>query len=155
MKSSKNKHLRNLDDDWAYKVTVLADLVYRRVSTIVQHNSGLNISQWRVMAAVADKEGRSASQVADMTPMDKGIVSRAVSTMVEKGILERRACSRDGRLSLLYLTDEGKDLHSKLTKAMADDGADGLQLLDVESDTKFLRMLNEVIDKYTALNSSE
>ena len=155
MKSSKNKDVRTLEQEWAYKVTVLADLVYRRVSTTVQQESGLNISQWRVMTAVADKEGRSASQVADMTPMDKGIVSRAVSTLVEKEMLERRASSTDGRLSLLYLTEAGKDLHQKLSHAMAEDGTDGLTLLDDESDTRFIEMLDEVINRYTSLRAPE
>ena len=155
MKSSKNKDVRSLNDDWTYRVTVLADLVYRRVSMIVQRESGLNISQWRVMTAVADKEGRSASQVADMTPMDKGIVSRAVATLVKKGVLERRASRTDGRLSLLYLTSQGKGLHQKLSDAMAIDGTDGLQLLDAESDAQFIEILDDVINKYTSLSSPD
>ncbi len=88
-----------LDDAWIYKVAVLADLVASRVLKAVQSVSSLNLSQWRVLAALADKPGRTASEVVAITPMDKAIVSRAAASLVDQGLVERRASATDGRVS--------------------------------------------------------
>lgn len=138
----------SLDDSWTYKTVLLADLISRKVSTVLHEVSDLNLSQWRVMIAVADQPGRTASAVVDLTPMDKGIVSRAVRTLVEKEIIERRSSKEDGRLSHLFLTTSGQTLYSKIVKAMDQGGASGRQLLTRQQQTDLMVLLDEAITKY-------
>ena len=139
-----------LDDSWAYKVTVLADLLARRIAPIVQDVSGLNLSQWRVIAAVADEPGRTASQVVDMTPMDKGIVSRAVRTLVERDLIERRSSKQDGRLSHLYLTDDGSKVYQTIVSALSNAKADGASTGSLEQQQRLLDQLDQFIAVYSA-----
>jgi len=75
-----NTHIE-LDHFWPYQVVVLADQISRYTVSIVKAEAGLNSSQWRVLAAVADKPGRTAAEVTTVTPMDKTIVSRAVNSL--------------------------------------------------------------------------
>ncbi|MEM1036782.1 MAG: MarR family winged helix-turn-helix transcriptional regulator [Pseudomonadota bacterium] len=138
----------SLDDSWTYKTVLLADLISRKVSTVLHEFSDLNLSQWRVMIAVADQPGRTASAVVDLTPMDKGIVSRAVRTLVEKEIIERRSSKEDGRLSHLFLTTSGQTLYSEIVKAMDQGGASGRQLLTRQQQTDLMAVLDEAITKY-------
>ena len=79
----------------AYQVTVLADQIARRTSSVVKRYE-LNLSQWRVLAAVADKPGRTSAEVVTITPMDKGIVSRATKALLTMGLLTRVASQSDG-----------------------------------------------------------
>lgn len=137
-----------LDESWAYKVSVLADLVARRIAPIVQDVSGLNLSQWRVIAAVADQPGRTASQVVDLTPMDKGIVSRAVRTLVERDLIERRSSKQDGRLSHLYMTVEGDRLYQKIIEALARSGASGDRTGSAEEQAQLISTLQSFIETY-------
>lgn len=139
-----------LDESWAYKVTVLADLLARRIGPIVQDVSGLNLSQWRVIAAVADQPGRTASQVVDMTPMDKGIVSRAVRTLVERDLIERRSSKQDGRLSHLYLTDDGSKVYQTIVSALSNAKADGASTGSFEQQQRLLEQLDQFIEDYSA-----
>lgn len=130
-----------LDDNWAYKVSVLADLIARRVSAVVQRH-GINLSQWRVLAALADRPGRSASEVVAVTPMDKGIVSRAVAALVDRGLVERRASPTDRRLSHLWLTGDGMLLYQQTLRALHESraigdhtiGEEGARLLQTQLD---------------------
>ena len=135
-------------ESWVYKVTVLADMAARKVTAIVQEVSGLNLSQWRVMAALADQPGRTASEVVDVTPMDKGIVSRAVKTLVDRDLVERRASKDDGRLSFLFLTSEGKALYAKIVTVMDKQGASGRSSITLESQDRLIEALNAVIEQY-------
>jgi hypothetical protein len=85
-----------LNDYWPYQVTVLADRIARLTSAIVKREAGLNLSQWRVLAAIAEAPGRTAVEVVNVTPMDKGIVSRATKALLEAGLVVRRASQADG-----------------------------------------------------------
>jgi len=103
-----------LDEYWPYQVTVLADRISRRTAAIVKREAGLNLSQWRVLAAIAECPGRTAAEVVMMTPMDKGIVSRATKALLSGGYLVREASQQDGRVSHLFLTQAGADLYAAL-----------------------------------------
>ena len=95
---------------WPYQITVLADRIARRTSRVVKEH-GLNLSQWRVMAAVAEVPGRTSVEVVTVTPMDKGIVSRATKALLTMGLLRREASQLDGRISHLFLTEAGIQLY--------------------------------------------
>ncbi len=102
-----------LDAFVPYQISVLADLIARRSAAITK-SCGINLSQWRVLAAVADRPGRTANEVTSVTPMDKGIVSRAVKGLLELGLLIRNASQEDGRLAHLFLTPKGRRTYTKL-----------------------------------------
>ena len=99
-----------LDTYWPYQIIVLAERLSRRTSTIVKQH-GLNLSQWRVLAAIAEVPGRSSVEVVSITPMDKGIVSRATKGLLEQGLIYRTASQSDGRISHLHLTEAGVTLY--------------------------------------------
>jgi len=102
-----------LDAFVPYQISVLADLIARRSAAITK-SCGINLSQWRVLAAIADQPGRTANEVTSVTPMDKGIVSRAVKGLLELGLLIRNASQEDGRLAHLFLTPKGRRTYLKL-----------------------------------------
>ena len=111
--SSQTTVLR-LAEYWPYLVTVLSDRIARRTSKIVKDQAGLNLSQWRVMAAIGDTPGRTSREVVQVTPMDKGIVSRATKALLHQGLVYRAASQEDGRVSYLYLTDKGTEVYNRL-----------------------------------------
>ena len=102
-----------LDRYWPYQITVLADRIARRTSRIVKDH-GLNLSQWRVLAAIAESPGRTSVEVVTVTPMDKGIVSRATKGLLAMSLVRREASQVDGRISHLFLTDQGSRLYQSL-----------------------------------------
>lgn len=128
-----------LEDSWTYQVTVLADLIARRVTRAVQAVSELNLSQWRVLAAIADTPGRTASQVVDVTPMDKGIVSRGVSVLVQEGYLRREASPADGRTTYLFLTESGQAIYKSIVAELDRCGVSGR-----EGSREVLRLLQSL-----------
>lgn len=109
-----------LDNFWAYQVVVLADQVSRYTLDIVRSESDLNQSQWRVLAAVADKPGRSAADVTAVTPMDKTIVSRAVASLIKDGFLKRTPNAEDKRVGALAMTKRGEKHYSRISQKLAE-----------------------------------
>ena len=111
--SSQSQVLR-LAEYWPYLVTVLSDRIARRTTKIVKEQAGLNLSQWRVMAAIGEVPGRTSREVVQVTPMDKGIVSRATKALLSQGLIFRAASQEDGRVSYLYLTEKGTVVYKRL-----------------------------------------
>jgi len=105
--SKKPKSHITLDGFWPYQAVVLADQISRYTLSIVRAEANLNLSQWRVLAAVAEEPGRTAAQITAITPMDKTIVSRAVSSLLEAGLVKKSSDNTDKRRSSLSATPSG------------------------------------------------
>ena len=137
-----------LDEYWPYQVMVLADRIARRTAAVVRDKAGLNLSQWRVLAALAEKPGRTAVDVVAMTPMDKGIVSRATKALLGNGLLFREASQADGRVSHLYLTEKGEDLYQTLRLEVEAVPHDADALLSPEQQAEFCELVKRLAAEF-------
>lgn len=137
-----------LEDSWIYKVAVIADVVARKIAPIVYRVSGLNLSQWRVIAAVADRPGCTATEVVAITPMDKGLVSRAVSTLVDRNIIDKKSSEKDGRSVYLRLTKDGEKIYREIVLELDRENASGRNTLTYEDKANFVSQLNWVLKLY-------
>jgi len=145
---TKTSHIA-LDDFWPYQVVVLADQISRHTLSVVKAQADLNLSQWRVLAAVAEQPGRTAAEVTAITPMDKTIVSRAVSSLIESGMISKISDASDKRRSSLSATKAGRNIYAKvaahLNTALVDEAAQGASPQD------FTRMLKAYSEKVRQL----
>jgi len=105
-----------LDDFWPYQAVVLADQISRYTLSVVRAEAELNLSQWRVLAAVAEEPGRTAAEVTAITPMDKTIVSRAVRSLMTLGLITKISDTSDKRRSSLSTTEAGNKIYIKVAK---------------------------------------
>lgn len=121
MKNESASHIE-LDHFWPYQTVVLADHISRYTLEVVRAEADLNQSQWRVLAAIADKPGRTAAEVTAVTPMDKTIVSRAVSSLIESGLVSKTPSRDDKRRASLEMTVLGQERYkiiaNKLNETM-------------------------------------
>ena len=142
-----------LSSYWPYQVIVLADLISRRTSGIVKRHK-LNLSQWRVLAAVAEVPGRTSVDVVKITPMDKGIVSRATKALLEMGLLRREASQHDGRISHLHMTKQGQRKYSEIMPKVRDVLAQCCTQFHKEDLEKLTDLLNAMTMAFPDANES-
>ena len=105
---------------WPYQAVVLADQISRHTAGIAKAQAGLNLSQWRVLAAIAEQSGRSAAQVTALTPMDKTIVSRAVASLIKGGFIKRTPSEDDKRIGALEMTKLGAERYDLISAKLAE-----------------------------------
>jgi len=117
MTQKEDSHI-SLDNFWPYQVVVLADQISRYTVSVAKKEAGLNSSQWRVLAAVADKPGRTAAEVTTVTPMDKTIVSRAVKSLIDDGLIKKTQTENDKRRMSLTTTSQGQKIYSNIAKEL-------------------------------------
>jgi len=137
-----------LDGFWPYQAVVLGDLISRHTSRILKAQGELNLSQWRVLAAIGDTPGRSSAQVVAVTPMDKGIVSRAVKTLLESAHVRKETDPSDKRKASLFLTDKGQALYAEISASQLE--AIAAYKVDGTPDSKMIAILNDRIEAVRA-----
>ena len=69
---------------------------------------GVTLQEWRVLAALAARDGQRLSDLATLTSIDVSTLSRLVDRMRRKGLLARARANGDGRAVRLALTDAGR-----------------------------------------------
>lgn len=142
----------DLDNFWAYHAVVLADQISRYTLSVVKAEADLNISQWRVLAAVADKPGRTAAEVTHITPMDKTIVSRAVSSLIEANLIKKEPSKTDKRRQSLQTTLTGQNIYEKIALRLNHTMITTLLTEDEHKD--IIRMVKNISSKMRLISSN-
>jgi len=99
-------------DPLFFKLVRVVNLTARPFHERVGREHQLTLNEWRAMAVLAAQPGLSATQVADLTGLDKMAVSRALAGLKRHQRVQRRSDPTDLRCSRLYLTAAGKALHA-------------------------------------------
>jgi DNA-binding MarR family transcriptional regulator len=97
-----------------YRLNVLASLTSNALAQIYADRFGLTIPGWRVVATLGQYGYRTARDIAAHGVMHKSTVSRAVSVLQQRGLIERRANHEDRREELIELTPEGRRIYEAL-----------------------------------------
>jgi len=103
-----------------YRLSVLSNRISADIAKLYDTRHGLSIPEWRVIAVLAKRPGLSATEVAQRTAMDKVAVSRAVSSLLDDGRIQRDTDGDDRRKSVLRLSEAGRAVYDDVApKAMA------------------------------------
>ena len=97
-----------------YRCNNLAEQISVSLSRIYVDKFGITIPGWRILVTLAEYGELQAKEVARLTSMDKVRVSRAVATLLEKDLLDRRVCGNDSRATILSLSAAGNSLYQRI-----------------------------------------
>lgn len=76
--------------------------------------NGLSISEWRVLATLADGPPISIGRLAELSVTKQPTVTRMLERMQSKGQVERVASDSDRRVTLVRITPHGRHTVAKL-----------------------------------------
>ncbi len=136
-----------------YRIVVLGHAVSRALSAAYRGDD-LTISEWRVLAVVAQDAAMAARDVVAMTPMDKMAVSRAVSSLERKGLVERGAAAGDRRVAALGLTERGRALFDRIAAVAVSYERDLLSVLEPDEARVFDRAMRK-LERYATTSAQE
>lgn len=97
-----------------YRLSVASNRASRWVARSYQDKFGLSIWQWRVIAVLGGADRLTAQDLASATAMDKVTVSRAVSALIDRGMIVRQKHESDGRSALIELTPTGREVYDEV-----------------------------------------
>ena len=101
-----------LEEFLPYRLSVAAEFVSHLMARDHLAQSGLAMSEWRLLAAVGRYSVLSPTAAGERTSMDKVKVSRAAASLVARGLLRQTQDPEDGRGRLLRLTRKGATIYT-------------------------------------------
>lgn len=96
------------------QLATVSHAIMRSVASVLEDRFGISTPEWKVLAIIAEKPGLSAVTVAQLAEMDTVAVSRAVTKLLDRGLIDRELDSEDRRRSVLNLSAEGADLYEQV-----------------------------------------
>jgi len=97
-----------------YQLSVLSNRISQDIANLYQTRHSLSVTEWRMIAVLAQHPGISAGEAAERTAMDKVAISRAVASLTESGRVTRETHSDDRRRAVLRLTPAGQAIHDEV-----------------------------------------
>ena len=114
-KTAKNTGRLDLFKFVPFRLNRLSAEVSSALSAEYQARYGLDIPEWRVLATLGFRnEACSAQYIAHCTRTHKSTISRAVTTLMERQMIERVENADDRREFRLRMTEKGKALYEEL-----------------------------------------
>jgi DNA-binding MarR family transcriptional regulator len=128
-----------------FRLNRLAAEVSAALSGEYQARYGLDIPEWRVLATLGFRdEACSAQYIAHCTRTHKSTISRAVTSLSSRQLVERVENQDDRREYSLRMTRKGKALYHKLIPRLLRKEQAILSCLSAKERKDFARMLGKI-----------
>jgi DNA-binding MarR family transcriptional regulator len=139
-----------------FQLNRLAAEVSSALSVEYATRYGLDIPEWRVLATLGFRhEPCSAQYVADCTRTHKSTISRAVTSLMKRQIIERVENEDDRREFRLQLTRKGEALYEELIPRLLRREQEILSCLSAQERRDFARLLSKIETSLDLVQTSE
>lgn len=82
------------------------------------NNIGLTREQWSILTQLWKEDGCSQQVLADLTFRDKPSTTRLIDNLEKEEYIVRKPHPTDRRQNLIFLTDKGKEIESKVLEVV-------------------------------------
>jgi MarR family transcriptional regulator, organic hydroperoxide resistance regulator len=72
--------------------------------------------QWRILQVLSDERGRSMGELAELVLMNHPALTKNIDRLVGRSLVQRAADAQDNRKVLVYISDLGLEVVSRLKK---------------------------------------
>lgn len=128
-----------------FRLNRLAAEVSSALSVEYQARYGLDIPEWRVLATLGFRnEACSAQYIAHCTRTHKSTISRAVTALMDRELVERVENADDRREFALRMTRKGKTLYEELIPRLLRREQEILSCLTAQERKDFAALLGKI-----------
>jgi DNA-binding MarR family transcriptional regulator len=128
-----------------FRLSRLAAEVSMALASEYADRYGLDVPAWRVMATLGFRETPCSAQfISQCTRTHKSTISRAVTSLLERGVIERVENEDDRREFNLRLTRKGRKLYEELFPRLLRKEQDILACLSPREQKDFAMMLGKI-----------
>jgi len=139
-----------------FRLNRLSAEVSAALSSEYRARYGLDIPEWRVLATLGFRnEACSAQYISDCTRTHKSTISRAVTALMERQIVERVENEADRREFRLRLTRKGRLLYEELIPRLLRKEQEILSCLSAQEKKQFAALLGKIEHSLDLIQTSQ
>ena len=146
----------DLESFLPYRLSVTTNRVSRAFAAHYEQEFGISIPEWRAIAVLGAFAPLSSNEICERTAMDKAKVSRAVATLLKRGLIAREAHETDQRLIQLTLSKAGRKVYEAIiprARAIEAEVTKGLSRADVAALHRILDRIAVQLDDIEGISS--
>lgn len=110
----------------------------------IEREQGLIRPEWTVLVCLAYRDGLNARDICEITEQPSNSVSRGVTLLRGKGLIDRRPDPQDARRSLLFLTPQGRSTYEEAMALFVEGEAQMTACLSPEERATLVRLLDKM-----------
>ena len=103
----------------SFAIFVLAR-THRAKAASMLADIGLFPGQEILLMQLAEKDGKPQKSLCESIGLDHSTVAKSVARLERDGLIERRKCPEDGRISQVHLTSKGREMTDAIAKVWAE-----------------------------------
>jgi DNA-binding MarR family transcriptional regulator len=154
--ASKNRSRLDLFRFVPFRLNRLAAEVSAALSSEYRERYGLDIPEWRVLATLGFRnDARSAQYIAHCTRTHKSTISRAVTALMKRQLVERVENKDDRREYRLRMTRKGKALYERLIPRLKRREQQILSCLSAQQRKDFALLLGKIESSLDLVQTSK
>ena len=127
-----------------YRLSALANRISQSLAGKYSRRFGINVREWRILAALGEGGELSAVAITNRIAMDKVAVSRAVKKLIEKGLVAKNLDCRDQRSHELALSESGLKMYQELIPIALEHEKKLTVRLSLKEKNDLLRLLSKL-----------
>lgn len=142
---------RTLSDMLLYRLNRIRAVGGGMVLRYCEGQFGVTRREWVMLALLNTQGPVSSSELAERAELDKSATSKAVTALLQKGLLERTSRTGDRRFAQLVLTPAGQALYDRILPIVESINRELLATLDPPEVEQLDRLLERVQQRADAL----
>jgi DNA-binding MarR family transcriptional regulator len=108
LKPRKAKNPPAINELVSFRLRRLTNMYTKASASVYEREFGLTLNEWRIIALLFAAGSLSMSRLAQQAQFDRGLTTRVVGALIERGLADRTSDPMDGRGVVLQLTPAGK-----------------------------------------------
>lgn len=117
------------------------------------HEHGLYAGQDQIMLLLDEQDGQTPGSLAERLGVRPPTITKTISRLQGQGFVRKSGSATDGRQTLIFLTDSGRNAIKAISKAVRKTEKQALKDLDKKDQKTLARLLSEV--ERTLISNSE
>ncbi len=134
----------NLESFLPYRLSVTSNKISGIIADTYKDKFAISITEWRIMAVLGSNPGSSADEVSAKTQIEKSILSRAISKLLQRNLIEREFDEDDRRRSILTLSSTGTSVYNEVVPISYDYEKRFLACFSDEEQRQFRQLLDRL-----------
>jgi DNA-binding MarR family transcriptional regulator len=108
----------DLDASTQTLIAILANRLTRNISLYCRRHHKIGSIEQRILMLLRKRDHLSSSKIAELTDLDKAAVSRSLTTLQSRGLVDLKSIHHESRIKLIVLTPKGIQTASELFEAI-------------------------------------
>ncbi len=106
--------------------------------------TGVTVAEWVILREMFDRPNTAPSDLADITGLTRGAISKLAERLIVKKLLSRTYAEDDRRYQILVLTASGKELVPKLAAIADQNDEEFFAMLTEKQRSRFFKILKKL-----------